>query len=496
MKHCMTAAILCALLLSAVSCGSAAGTEPAGSAGTEPVIAETETEGPSIPEPDLPEMDFGGADFTYLIHGESAPSYKEEYVYAEKLDGEIVNDTIYNRNIQIEEKFNIKIRIIDEAETANAAKKFVESQDATVDVVDTQANTLGPLATSGYLYDFNDLKYVNTAAEYWNPYAAQDLAVLGRLYFMPADISMRGLQSARFIYFNKKLIENYDLDDPYRMVQENKWTLDKFLSYIPEITEDLNGDGIYDRNDLFGMLIEDGNSNGTFLHLLTGCGVQYTEADKDGRIVVTAMTEKTQDILTKISDAIKDKDYTIEYNQLAKGADISGFDHLYDWARSRFAAGQFLFVQNGINEMRCFRDMTDDFGIVPNPKYDASQENYYHKSDAFSPLFTIPVSVGNVDRADAVLEYSAWLSHETLLPAYYEVTIKQKRVRDETAVAMLDIIRTSVRYEVSQIYDIGISDALWSAWQKGELASTFAKKEKSINKSIEKLLTQVEALDG
>ena len=45
------------------------------------------------------------------------------------------------------------------------------------------------------------------------------------------------------LFFNKKLIEEYDLDDPYALVKSGEWTLDRLFSMSSEMLLDLNGDG-------------------------------------------------------------------------------------------------------------------------------------------------------------------------------------------------------------------------------------------------------------
>ena len=93
--------LLCTLL---ISCAGQSGEPETTTSGTETSgETSTDTTAPSIPEPDIPELDYGGAEFTYLIRGESALSYIEEYVFAEEENGEPVNDAIYRRNRQIEE---------------------------------------------------------------------------------------------------------------------------------------------------------------------------------------------------------------------------------------------------------------------------------------------------------------------------------------------------------------------------------------------------------
>jgi hypothetical protein len=43
-------------------------------------------------------------------------------------------------------------------------------------------------------------------------------------------------------------------------------------------------------------------------------------------------------------------------------------------------------------------------------------------------------------------------------------------------------------YEISDIFGLGVSDVLWNSYRTGDLASTYAKSEKSMQKKIDKLV--------
>ena len=140
MKHyrqLIAAMLFCTIL---ISCAGQSG-ETATTSGTEDTSeTDTGTTVSSIPEPDIPELDYGGAEFTYLIRDGNVSSYMEKYVYAEEENGEPVNDAIYKRNRQVEEKFNIKIKALYPAwesgwagELEKLARGYIQSGDDGID---------------------------------------------------------------------------------------------------------------------------------------------------------------------------------------------------------------------------------------------------------------------------------------------------------------------------------------------------------------------------
>jgi len=493
-------AIMLALLTlsgTLASCGSdGTGDNAQTSADTntaEITAAETTTE--ENPEPTLPDLNYDGADFTYLIRGREMSSYKELYIYQEELNGEVVNDAVVNRNGQIEDKFGIVIKAVETAAEngdSELVQKYVLSNDPTIDVLSVKRDITGQHAKAGYLVDFNTIDHINLTARYWDANAATELEIAGKLYMMPSDISMSNLAAARFIFFNKKLLTDYSLDEPYQLVYDNKWTFDKMFEMSSKVSEDLNGDGKYDHSDRYGMLTETGQFNGNVVHLMAGANQPIMTRDSKGMPVLNIMNERTQGIIEKVYKALSDPTAAIDYETLGKTADLGSYPHVYNYARMElFTNDHFLFLQNGLNIIHQFSNMDSDFGIAPNPKYEESQDSYGHLNDMYALIFSVPVTCSDTERAGAVLEYSAWLSSKVLRPAYYETTILNKRIRDERDVDMLDIISASCVYDISQIYSLGATQIIWTAYKEGgTLASTYAANESAVLAKLDELITQ------
>ena len=65
------------------------------------------------------------------------------------------------------------------------------------------------------------------------------------------------------------------------------------------------------------------------------------------------------------------------------------------------------------------RNMKDDYGILPYPKYDESDE-YRSSARNIHNAFSMPVTTSHEDIAVAVLEALSSEKYETVLPAYFE----------------------------------------------------------------------------
>ena len=131
------AALLLAVLLSAlpaVSCSKTAQDEdtPAGSSVSEQTETEPaeETEA-SYPVPVLPDKDYGGATFNIMSRVNGTVGYYDCEIDAEEETGEAINDLVFRRNTEIEDRFNIDIVGIPGDSPVKQMTTLIKAQDDT-----------------------------------------------------------------------------------------------------------------------------------------------------------------------------------------------------------------------------------------------------------------------------------------------------------------------------------------------------------------------------
>ena len=81
------------------------GEDPGVTAATLEDTAEVTEETTESDEPELPEVDLNGKEYQFLVRFGSF-DYNELWVYVEDMNGEVVNDAVFERNRAVEEKFN------------------------------------------------------------------------------------------------------------------------------------------------------------------------------------------------------------------------------------------------------------------------------------------------------------------------------------------------------------------------------------------------------
>ncbi|MEG1743302.1 MAG: hypothetical protein RR246_03965, partial [Clostridia bacterium] len=63
--------------------------------------------------------------------------------------------------------------------------------------------------------------------DYWDGKAVEDLSIANRVFFATGDFSLLTFDCTHAIVFNKTVIsENANLEDPYKLLEDGKWTFD------------------------------------------------------------------------------------------------------------------------------------------------------------------------------------------------------------------------------------------------------------------------------
>lgn len=464
-------------------------TDTPAAAATDPMTDEL-TEADTTPV--FNEANYGGENFVVISRSPTASSYPAFYIGTEE-PTDVMSSAVYTRNINTEEKYGIKIEQLVSDKINSSVQNGVSSGTMDFDVVLNQRESLASLATSGYLYNFNDLG-IDFSNPWWDANCAEGYEIDGKLFIMANDTSVSNLAGARFFYFNKNLIKNYQLTSPYTYIQDNNWTLDNFLALVNSVYAD-DGDQVRTGNDTYGLLMETGATNGNAIHMLVGCGVKFSEKDSNGMLTVDLDIEKIDNIFSKLSTVLKGET-CMTYSDASDGAEYSEFGNKYNYCRNLFAQDHFLFVQANMGVSNQMSDMQGDgYGITPNPKYSSDQESYYHKMDKLSNIWGVPNSDAlDFEMIANVMDYWAYESSLTVMPAYYEITIKTRRINDPYDTVMLDLIKSTIVYDISEVFGIDVTDALWTGYSNNSLASAWATQSKAVKRQITTLNDNIDKL--
>ena len=145
--------------------------------------------------------------------------------------------------------------------------------------------------------------------------------------------------------------------------------------------------------------------------------------------------------------------------------------------------------------LRDFEEMPKGAGVVMNPKYDSNQPDYYHKIDKNAIIWAIPKDPNaSTDMLTNILNFWAWTSHNTVMEAYYELTLKTKRATDPIMAQMLDTVKGTIHYYISDIFKADVSSFISQAYTTS-VSGAWRGFSKKLPKALADLQTSIEELE-
>ncbi len=491
-------AILAALMLLSVL--AAASCAEKGGDVTTAVAARTEGDVSTEPvetEPQFSDRKHGGADWTVYMRKQNTANYASLYVVPLEDASDIISQEAISRNAQTEERFEINIVAIETDNPYKSLRSDIAAGEAIYDVILDQRRYVAPLGIEGCLVNLNTLD-VDFTTSWWDAKAADNYSACGKLFVMPNDASVSNLGGVRFWYFNKAVLENFQLPNPYQYLENNEWVLDTFYGMIKSVSAP-NTDGTV---GVYGLVNEE---NYTRNAAIVGSGIPWISKVDESTFecrIGTDYADKAQDIFERLKTVVEDPNCCISFGT-AHSMDVEGqaqYHDQYAHARGLFATDHFLFVHSNMNCASEFTEMKKGFGVMPNPKYDSDQEEYYHRMDSNSIIFCLPKFAG-ADSQDTIeiMDYWGYVSHSTSMEAYYELTLKTKRASDPVAAGVLDTIKATISYSLSEIfsnstYSINVGDFMTAAYNAG-VTKAWKSFSRPIVNGIKKVVDALNAME-
>ena len=407
----------------------------------------SDTSAPEIvyEEDDLPEgLDLGGKKVVILSQG---LNWKVNEICTDELNSEVVNDSIYNRERFVEDRLQVEIDNVKTTDMGDEIQKQVSSGEDTFQLYAYSTVGFSKYVFDRILLDLYTLDNINLSKPWWSSKFNAEAEIDNELYFTTGSLSLTLMQYLFAVYYNKELVKDYeqkypDLSRLYDIVNEGGWTIDKLISLSQDIYTDLNGNSEKDEEDLYGMGFQNGISIDS---IWSSFDIDVLVPDGDGWFELSVNTDKLFTALEKIADFI----WASEGCFRAGDAD----ENLDDLAK-KFADGTLLFMCNKMAEIESpiIRNMQDDYGILPFPKYDENQKEYYSYAHDQYTSFGIPITNENPSDAAAVLEAMASYSYRETVPAYLDIALKGKYMSDAQSRKMIDLVVDGFKVDSAWIY--------------------------------------------
>ena len=435
----------------------------------------------------LPDVDLSGFTLSMLHYDDTWLTWAQNILDAEAEDGDLLNDAVYERNLYIKDRYKCDISITGVNNPDSMVRQLAMAGDSTYDVVFMY--DLSVLNHLDSIMPWDDIPYIDLTADWWNPDAASIFNIAGKQLAVCGAYSISVLSRAGGYVFNKDIYSQFTFEESiYDLVRNGTWTLDGMYEIARMAVSDLNGDGVFDTNDRYGI---SSNLKEHYTRMLIGSGIQYIKQDNDGYPVFSLPTDEVA--ITKMQHIMElNRDNNIfQYSKTSLHDGPAG--DLFKNSKVIFDAAPVFSIEN-------LRDVEFDIGVVPVPKYDEKQDRYYAPSfGAEIQMMLRSVDMSRLDNIGLLLEAMSIHSNENLVQTYKEVMLKTKYARDDESEDMLDIIFENVWFEfgINAWQEIVTTPFFNGVFMKLEdtLISTLTSMEPKVNGEIDKLKTAIEAME-
>lgn len=443
---------------------------------------------------DLPdELDYGKDKVSVLYWDTERP----EFEILEQT-GSLVNDAIYQRNLNVEERLNVDLVFSQQKGSSAYIPQFVQHVQTAYqagsrdyDIVTAYSRTAGSLTTSGLYYNINSIEnnYIDLEKPWWPDCISDTVTIGDAIYFITGDCSTNVLHLMYTMWFNKDLLEQYHLEYPVDLVRQNKWTLDKLFEMTADTYQDLNSNGQKDDEDFFGFV-------GVIYGLdafYTGSGLRLVETDDENMLKISPDfgSEKTINLVDMLGERCTSTDWNIKSS--------TGLATL----QNAFKDGRVLFCQNRtyFAELKLL-DVDFSYGLVPTPKYDENQEDYVSVLANPITLYGImaDAEVSRLSELTAVLECWGSEAYRLTTPALFETNMKLKYSETSDESEMFDIVRDTIFLDLGRVFsqDLQYMSEIPSstAAEGGSWATKYAQYQRPLEKGIQKVVSTIRSFQG
>lgn len=455
-----TRALCILLLLSLAVVFAACGTEETPSVGTSSAAESTSD---TTSEPlfsNLPDINFDGADFVVLVNGDSFEQYASVEVLPQATSDSGLQDAVKTRNDLIEERFGVTIKEYrTEAQTdmVSVIRTNAMSGVSEYDLVMPYMSDAATLAMEGLFFDLAKTENIHLNRSYYDQGAVSGLSVAKKNYFATGDLSLLSFACTHAMIFNKDMIQENGLENPYELVENGEWTIDKLQEMARKVTAESDGISGWGYADTYGFLV-----NGNFASsMFIGAGHRFTSKNEKDEPVISINASGAVSAIEKITDLINDKGASA---QIVDGSDfytsaVAAGKNVWTTANEVVANKTVLFRAIALIDVFDMGQYECNFGVLPTPKLDTAQDQYYNRvSTLYASCVAIPINVNDLTMSAVITDALMQASTDTIKKAYFEVIMKGRKIADLESEKMLDIIFDSRVYDLGSIYNWGGSN--------------------------------------
>ena len=372
-------------------------------------------------------------------------------------NGETINAAVYERNETVKSLYNANIVAHEDAEYYSMTSRLSQDQlsgEYIYDAAYVEGSSVISLITQDSLKNLYNIPELQLDQEWWSQLIKKE-ATLGSgkystLYFTQSNLSMTAFDLTWCVYFNKSVHEKEQIEDLYSLVKNDQWTIEK-MRVIAHDVASLNTDDSFSYNPdgaaFYGITTYWNGAKA----LLDGGNVQFVTSDVNGDPIANIATERftnlTQDLARLFGESGTFTNGGASSDGSTQG-NASDYIKIFNAQRSLFCVAE---VKSSVSDFKTFNG---EFGILPLPKYDDTQNAYRSWVNYLAPVLVIPATLDDttLHNTATLLDALSFYSERDVLPVYYDTVLKGRGAKDAESVEMLDIINQTKSFDASIAY--------------------------------------------
>ena len=433
-------------------------------------------------------LDFDGEPLT-IIHRDAYNLQREWYsVIAE----DELSEMILIRNELVSEKLNIDVNYMPLASSdysdcldlfTAAIREDVDTGAHYYDIVANYAYAGASVAVRDYIADLNDKEvfpYFEFSLPCWNQAMVRNTMANGQLFYITGDINLSTFDKSIVMFLNKTMYNekksNTDPDDLQDIAIEGTWDYEDLYRWTT-VFEDTNGISGAQHDDFYGISTGFGSIPTDALPY--AWDLEYLTEEPDGTHSYNIVGNQ------KIENAI------VKAQNLLNGAISAGVNNANDTGAcslggysepiTHFASDKCIFAIHLLyaskEDNEIIRSMDSEFGLLPMPKYNESQENYGTTAhDSYTLMTVIDHSESSIPtRGEEISAYLQYSTEETYtgIRGYYvnKIVMPKYFIPDDPngshskSIEIFQMIADSIEFDFLSVYAPQLNGVLNSRWR-------------------------------
>ncbi len=452
--------VLCMTLVTLIACagdGEDDVTTPVPGGDVTTPDGVTTPAGTTLVTSDQTEANLGGAKINVLAWQDAE---NIEFEFSDTVTDMVsINEAIGKRNENVEARLSCDLvfqytpgNYNNQQAFLTKAQSFANGDEGDfIDIYASYSMTTALLSTKGLcanLIPLQSEKGLNLSHPWWPETMIQQAMFKDRLYICTGDISTNLLWMMETFYFSKDLATDLNIPEGefYKLVDEGKWTIDKFYEYCNNVYVDTDTDGKESAGDTFGYVC---TWTGYFDDFYVGAGFNMVVKNAEGDIVLADdWGKETQD---KFSDTF---------------AEFMNTKNGFNGSTNAFQEGRSLFKNDRAKFAKTARETAEtEYGILPAPKFNEAQENYSTCIGFPHTLYAVSASSTQPQNAAVALESMAAQSYTEITPVLFYDALQLRYSPEVDDAITFDILRETLCFDVGRIYTTPLQNLSYSVFR-------------------------------